>query len=99
MNRIPKGAVIPVADALQRLIREALDRGSEIAWDRILSFSYWGLGCPGESGGVRQVSLLTLVRQQVARFMKGTDLPAVQVTTRRGSGSVVGMRLEEKSSG
>ena len=42
LNRIPKGAVIPVADALQRLIREALDRGSEIAWGRLLSFSYWG---------------------------------------------------------
>ena len=32
--------MIPVADALQRLIREALDRGSELAWDRLLSFSY-----------------------------------------------------------
>ena len=85
LNRIPKGAVIPVADALQRLIREA-HRGSEIACGRLLSFSYWGLGCPGESGGVRQVSLSTLVRQQVARFMEGTDLPAVQVTTRRGDG-------------
>ena len=51
LNRIPKGAVIPVADALQRLIREALDRGSELAWGRLLSFSYWGLRCPGESGG------------------------------------------------
>ena len=86
LNRIPKGAVIPVADALQRLIREALDRGCEIAWGRLLSFSYWGLGCPGESGGVRQVSLSTLVRQQVARFMEGTDLPAVKNTTRRRDG-------------
>ena len=91
LNRIPKGAVIPVADALQRLIREALDRGSEIALGRLLSFSIWGLGCPGESGGVRQVSLSTLVRQQVARFMEGTYLPAVKVTTRRRDG-VRGMR-------
>ena len=35
---------------------------------------------------MRQVSLPTLVRQQVARFMEGTDLPAVHVTTRRGDG-------------
>ena len=77
MKRNPKGAVIPVADALQRLIREALDRGSEIAWGRLLSFSFWGLG---------QVSLSTLVRQQVARFMEGTELKAVQVTKRRGDG-------------
>ena len=42
LNRIPNWAVIPVADALHHLIREALDRGSEIAWGRLLSFSYWG---------------------------------------------------------
>ena len=41
------------------------------------------MGCPGERGGVRQVSLSMLVRQQVARFMEGTDLPAIKVTTRR----------------
>ena len=34
-SMIPKGAVIPVVDALQRLIREALDRGSELAWGKI----------------------------------------------------------------
>ena len=44
LNRIPKGAVIPVADALQRLIIGALDSGSELAWGRLLSFSNWGLG-------------------------------------------------------
>ena len=32
LNRIPKRAANPVADALQRLIREALDRGSEIVF-------------------------------------------------------------------
>ena len=51
LNRIPKRAVTPVAEALQHLIREALDRGSELAWGRLLSFSYWGLRCPGEFGG------------------------------------------------
>ena len=42
---------------------------------------------------MRQVSLSTLVRQQVARFMEGTDLPAVQVTTMWGTGSVEWMRF------
>ena len=97
LNRIPKRAVIPVADAQQSIIRECLDRGSEIAWGRILSFSYWGLGCPGESGGVRKVSLSTLVRQQVARFMEATDLPAVKVTTRRGDGGCGGYEALKKS--
>ena len=31
LKRFPKSVVIPVADALQRLIREASDRGSELA--------------------------------------------------------------------
>ena len=63
-------------------IRNALDKGSELAWGRLLSFSYWGLRCPGESGGGRQVSLSTLVRQQVAQFLENTDLPVEQVTPR-----------------
>ena len=89
-----------MADALQRLIREALDRGSEIAWGRFLSFSYWGLECPGESCGVRQVSLSTLVRQQVARFMEGTDLQALQVRPPSlrggGTGSVERKKLSKE---
>ena len=71
-----------MADALQRLIREALDGGSELAWGRLLSFSYWGLRCTGESGGGRQVSLSTLVRQQVAQFLENIDLLVVEVTPR-----------------
>ena len=82
MNRIPKGAFIPVSDALQHLLREALDRGSELAWGRLLSLSYWGLGCSGESSGGRQISLITLFRQQVSQFMESIDFPAMQVTAR-----------------
>ena len=40
-----------MADALQRPIREALNKGSELAWGKLLSFIYWGLGYPGEPGG------------------------------------------------
>ena len=90
LNRIPNWAVIPVADALQRLIREALDRGSELAWYKLLSFNYWGLRCPGESGGGRQLSLSTLVRQQVAQFLEKKDLPVVQVTPRTRYGVLGG---------
>ena len=35
---------------------------------------------------MRQNSLAMLIRQQVARFMESTELPAVQVTTRRRDG-------------
>lgn len=87
LSRVPKGSVIPVADALQRLIREALSDGSELAWGRLMSFSYWGLGCPGGEGGGRQVSLATSVRQQVSRFLELTNLPSVQVAPRVKSGA------------
>ena len=101
LNRNPKGAVIPVSDALQHLIREVLDRGSELACGRLLSFSYWGLGCPGESVGGRQVSLSTLVRKQVAQFLENTDLPVVQVTPRtryvvRGRDETIKRRVAAK---
>ena len=36
LNRFPKRAVIPMGYALQRLINEALDRDSELAWAFIL---------------------------------------------------------------
>lgn len=78
LNRIPKGAVISAADALQRLIRNVLNGNSELAWGRLFSFSYWGLGCPSGSGEARQVSLATQVRQQISRFMELENLPNVQ---------------------
>ena len=78
LNRIPKEAVIPVGDALQRLIREVLNEKSKVAWGRHMSFSYWGLGCPGGSGGARQVSLASLVKQQVSRFLDLDNLPNIQ---------------------
>ena len=62
LNRIPKGAVIPVAEALQRLIREALDRGSELgtatakresgAWLNALPISSFATLLESESCGV-----------------------------------------------
>ena len=81
---------------------EAMDGGSELAWGRLLSFSYWGLGCLNEFGGVGQVPLSTLVRQQVARFMENTDLPVVQVTPRtrygvRGGDETLKKRVTAKS--
>ena len=93
LNQIPKGAVIPVADALQRLLREALNGGSELAWGRLMSFSYWGLGCPSVNDGERQVSLATSVRQQVSRFLDLADLPDVNVTPRVRSGARRGCLL------
>ena len=61
LNRIPKGAVIAAAGALQVLIRGALDQRTLVAWGRLLSFCYWGLGCPREVDEGRKVSLATMV--------------------------------------
>ena len=82
-----------MVDALQRLIRESLDWGSELAWGRLLSFSYWGLGRSGESCGVRKVSLSMLVRQQVSRFMKALIFRPSKSLRGGGTGPVEGMRL------
>ena len=86
LNRIPKGAVIAAVDALQHLISKTLHGDRELAWGGLLSFSYWGLECPGESNGVRQVFLSKMVRYQVTRFIESTDLPAVQASPRMRSG-------------
>lgn len=83
---IPKGAVISVADALQKLIDQAIRDKSFLSWGRLLSFCYVGLKRPALSdGGSRGVSLTTLVKRQVADFMEATelDVPECDTTQRR----------------
>ena len=76
LNRIPKGAVVTVADALTQLIREVLESGTRAAWGRFMSFSYWGIRCL-KNDGVPQESLSTLVKRQVSQFLEAEDLPEV----------------------
>ena len=50
LNRIPKGAAIRVADALQRLIREVLNESSKLAWDRLIVLQLLGSWVFGGGG-------------------------------------------------
>ena len=73
---IPKGAVISVADALQKLLNRAVREKTPLAWGRLLSFSYWGLRQPTRDEGAdgRSVSLTTRVKRQVSAYMEGDCL-------------------------
>ena len=93
LNRIPKEAVTPVADALQHLIREALDRGSELAWGGLLSFSYWGLGCPGESGGGDNSRFQLWLGSRLSNLWKAENFGPCKSPRERGMGSVERMKL------
>ena len=75
LTRVPKGAVGPVASALTRLIREALEQGTQLEWSRLLSFCYWDLQCPKEDSEERSTSMSTKVQRQVSKFLELTDQP------------------------
>ena len=75
LARVPKGAVICVADALERLITHVMEDETPLAWGRLLSFGYWGLGRPDADNSDNR-SLATKVKRQVAAFMERNDLPA-----------------------
>lgn len=77
LARVPKGAVICVADALQRLLDHAMRERSHLTWVRLLSFCYWGLRRPDDDEGAGQnCSLATRVKSQVSAFMENAALPA-----------------------
>ena len=43
---IPKGAIITVADAMQKLLDRVIQEGSLTAWGKLLGFCYWGIRRP-----------------------------------------------------
>ena len=79
LKQIPRGAVVTVADGLQRLIRDAVDQGTRVAWGRLLGFSFWGLRCPQGVDGERRLSLATRVKQQTTQFLQHEGLPEIPV--------------------
>ena len=98
LNRIPRGAIIAVADALSRLIREALEFRTRSAWGRLLCFCYWGLRCPKNNGESHE-SLATVVKRQVSQFLEATGLPDLPENEREqavGGGSSSDERLKRR---
>ena len=74
---IPKGAIITVADAIQKLLDRVIQEGSLTAWGKLLGFCYWGIRRPDyqKSEVVGNVSLATKVKRQVSDFMEEAGLP------------------------
>ena len=100
LARIPKGAVICVAEALQRLLDQAMRDASPLSWGRLLSFCYWGVRLPdsGDDSGGRKVSLATKVRSQVLSFMENVTLPAPVNTPKVRAGKSTEIQLKKRVS-
>ena len=98
LARIPRGAVIPVADALRRLIQEALEQKTQLRWLRLMSFCYWGVRCPDRKEGCHS-SLATLVKQQVDKFISSDVLPELPMPVDLGNFNSDVRRNSEDDSG
>ena len=72
-----KGAIITVADAMQKLLDRVIQEGSLTAWGKLLGFCYWGIRRPEgqKSEVVGNVSLATKVKRQVSDLMEEAGLP------------------------
>jgi len=86
---IPKGAIISVADALQKSLDHILRENSSLAWGKLLSFGFWAIRQPSLDPNCngRTVSLTTRVKRQVQDYlsMDHLEAPRVNCTLRRGS--------------
>ena len=98
LARIPRGAVIPVADALRKLLQEALQQKTQLQWLRLMSFCYWGVRYPDRKEGC-QLSLATLVKQQVDKFVSSDALPELPLPVDLGNFSGDSRRNSEDDSG
>ena len=74
---IPKGAAFCAADALQKLINGVVRDKTQLAWGKLLSFGFMGIGQPApDSGSGRHgVSLTSKVKSQISAFMEDDTLP------------------------
>ena len=86
LKRVPRGAVVCAADALQKLLEAALSEDSTpLAWGRLLSFGWIALRQPESSGSSH--SLTTVVKRQIRAFIESDHLMAPEERVRRESGN------------
>ena len=67
--RIPKGARIPAAEALTKLIETALTKKSAAAWSQLLRFPFSALSVPPRVSSISEVSFTTKVKRQISDYM------------------------------
>ena len=87
LARAPRGTIISTADALNLLLTQVIEEKSELAWGRLLSFSYWGFRRPSTNES-DSVSLATKVKKQVSDFLGNDSLltpPRANVRQKEGS--------------
>ena len=88
LKAIAKGAVVTMAEALQRLIRDVVDQRTRIAWGRLMCFSFRGLRCPQGAQGERKLSLATRFKQQMTQFLESEGLPEIPEREKLGGDRV-----------
>ena len=83
LARIPRGATIAAADALETLISGALEQQTTHAWNRLMSFSYWGLRRPeNDETEATHRSLTSKVKKQISTYMESGELPSLPLNDR-----------------
>ena len=99
LARVPRGAIISAVDALNLLLTQVIEKKSELAWGRLLNFSYWEFRRPSTNGS-DGVSLATKVKKQVSDFLGSDSLstpPRANVRQKDGS-DVSNIRLKKRMS-
>ena len=98
---IPRGAVITVADALQKLLTAAMGDNTVLAWGKLLSFGWCGVGQPliASEGGSAGPSLTTRVKRQVRDFLELDGLVAPERRDRRGGSGDGDLNLRRRVAG
>ena len=75
LNRIPKGAIRQVGDALNDILKIVIEKCTPVAWSRLICFSYWFLRVPDRERNGHSTSLATKVKKQVADFIALGSMP------------------------
>lgn len=79
ISRIPKGARNNVAEALNTLLREALEHTNLQSWSKLIGFSFAALRKPAKSkkDNPLQPSLATQIKNQTNTYMRTAVIPEV----------------------
>ena len=80
LARVPKGARVAAAEALDSLMQKVVTDNDVLSWSRLFGFAFDAFKCPSKEpapGGSNQSSLATKVRAQINNYIQTTSLPPV----------------------
>ena len=97
LNRIPKGAIRQVGDALNDILKSVIEQCTPVAWSRLICFCYLGLRVPDRERDGHSTSLATKVNKQVADFIALGSMPHLPpIVTEQSSRSQIDSSLKLK---